>query len=134
MQPIVSSTRASRPFRRPLPPLPRPRRVSIPTRLEIWEKLEQLDDLVYEAISGRSNTMEQLQEEWPKIAAQLGETLLSESLEQYLRYAMSIWDECTATDWRPRPRSATQALDVSAFSSATRRESAPCGPSGSPNH
>ncbi len=83
-----------------------------PNSPEILEKLEQLDDLVYEAISGRSNTMEQLQEEWPKIAAQLGETLLSESLEQYLRYAMSIWDECTATDGVRDPTRAIQALDV----------------------
>ena len=79
---------------------------------EVLEKLEQLDDLVYEAISGRSDTMEQLREQWPKIAAQLGKPLLDESLEQYLRYALSIWDECTDGDGVRDPSRAIQALDV----------------------
>jgi hypothetical protein len=79
---------------------------------EVLEKLEQLDDLVYEAISGRSDTMEQLREEWPKIVAQLGQPLLDESLEQYLRYALSIWDECADADGVRDPSRAIQALDV----------------------
>lgn len=83
-----------------------------PNSPEVLEKLEELDDLVYEAISGRSDALEQLREEWPKIAAQLGETLLGESLEQYLRYAMSIWDECTAADGLRDPSRTIQALDV----------------------
>jgi len=79
---------------------------------EVLEKLEQLDDLVYEAVSGRSDTMEQLREAWPKIVAQLGEPLLAESLEQYLRYALSIWDECADADGVRDPSRAIQALDV----------------------
>ena len=79
---------------------------------EVLESLEQLDDLVYEAISGRADTMEQLREVWPKIAAQLGEPLLAESLEQYLRYALSIWDECSDADGVRHPSRAIQALDV----------------------
>jgi hypothetical protein len=83
-----------------------------PNSPEVLDRLEQLDDLVYEAISGRSDTMEQLREEWPKIAAQLGRTLLDESLEQYLRYAISIWDECSDADGIRNPSRAIQALDV----------------------
>ena len=83
-----------------------------PNSPEVLEKLEQLDDLVYEAISGHSDTMEQLREQWPKIAAQLGKPLLDESLEQYLRYALSIWDECTDGDGVRDPSRAIQALDV----------------------
>ena len=79
---------------------------------EVLEKLEELDDLVYEAISGRSDSMEQLREAWPRIAAQLGEPLLAESLEQYLRYALSIWEECTDADGVRHPSRAIQALDV----------------------
>ena len=56
--------------------------------------------------------MEQLREEWPKIAAELGDALLDESLEQYLRYAMSIWDECSDADGARDPARAIQALDV----------------------
>jgi hypothetical protein len=79
---------------------------------EVLEKLEQLDDLVYEAIGGRPDTMEELREVWPQISSELGETLLAESLEQYLRYAMSIWDECSDTDGIRDPSRAIQALDV----------------------
>ncbi len=83
-----------------------------PNSPEVLEKLEQLDDLVYEAISGHSDTLERLREQWPKIAAQLGKPLLDESLEQYLRYALSIWDECTDADGVRDPSRAIQALDV----------------------
>jgi hypothetical protein len=83
-----------------------------PNSPEVLEKLEQLDDLVYEAASGRSDAMEQLREEWPKIAADLGEPLLAESLEQYLRYALSIWDECSDTDGVRDASKAIQALEV----------------------
>ena len=88
------------------------RSASIPARPRFSKNSEQLDDLVYEAISGRSDTMEQLREAWPKIAAQLGEPLLAESLEQYLRYALSIWEECTDADGVRHPSRAIQALDV----------------------
>ena len=67
---------------------------------------------MYEAISGRSDTMEQLQVEWPKIVAHLGQPLLAESLEQYLRYALSIWNECTDAGGIRHPARAIQALDV----------------------
>jgi hypothetical protein len=79
---------------------------------EVLEKLEQLDDLVYESIGGRSATLEQLRELWPKVSAELGEPLLAESLEQYLRYALSIWDECSDGDGVRDPSRAIQALDV----------------------
>ena len=79
---------------------------------EVLERLELLDDLVYEAISGHADAMERLREEWPKIAARLGDALLGESLEQYLRYAMSVWDECSDADGARDPARAIQALDV----------------------
>jgi hypothetical protein len=92
--------------------IPPPSRQLNPGSPEVLEKLEQLDDLVYEAISGHSELVEQLRVEWPKIMAQLGETLLSESREQYLRYALSIWDECTDADGIRNPTRATHALEV----------------------
>jgi hypothetical protein len=79
---------------------------------EVLEKLEQLDDLVYEAIGGHFDTMEQLRVEWPKTVAELGEALLTESREQYLRYALSIWDECTDANGVRNPARAIQALEV----------------------
>ena len=76
------------------------------------DQLEHLDDLVYEAISGQAGAMEQLRAAWPKLADELGEELLAESREQYLRYALSIWEECAQADGVRQPTQAIQALDV----------------------
>jgi hypothetical protein len=83
-----------------------------PDSPEVLDKLEQLDDLVYDAINGRSGVMEQLQEAWPTLLDQLGERLLMESREQYLRYALSVWDQCAAADGVRDCSKAIQALDV----------------------
>lgn len=79
---------------------------------EVLEILEHLDDLVYEAIGGRTDLMDQLRTEWPKVVEQLGEALLAESREQYLRYALSIWDECNEANGVRNPARAIHALDV----------------------
>jgi hypothetical protein len=79
---------------------------------EILEKLEYLDDLVYEAISGKTDSMGQLRDTWPKLLDELGDTLLAESREQYLRYALSIWTECAQGGSIRDPIRAIQALDV----------------------
>jgi hypothetical protein len=83
-----------------------------PASPEVLEMLEQLDDLVYEAIGGRADLLEQLRVEWPRIVGHLGDTLLAESREQYLRYALSIWDECTDAEGVRDPLRATLALEV----------------------
>ncbi len=78
----------------------------------ILEKLERLDDLVYEAISGQADSLEELRTVWPQILNELGDGLLVESREQYLRYALSIWEECADGDDIRNPARAIQALDV----------------------
>jgi len=83
-----------------------------PNAPEILEQLELLDDLVYEAICGDANAMRQLQTAWPKLLAELGDQLLAESREQYLRYAMSIWEECLDATGNRDPGRAVHALDV----------------------
>jgi hypothetical protein len=79
---------------------------------EVLERLEDLDDLVYEAISGKSESLGQLREAWPKVLEELGGPLLAESREQYLRYALSIWTECAQGGTIRDPIRAIQALDV----------------------
>ncbi|MDY0169264.1 MAG: hypothetical protein RBS80_22160 [Thermoguttaceae bacterium] len=79
---------------------------------EVLERLERLDDLVYEAMSGTSAAMESLRAYWPEVAAELGEELLAESREQYLRYAMSIWEGCVDSQGVRNPNRAVLALDV----------------------
>ncbi|MEN6458008.1 MAG: hypothetical protein ABFC63_03695 [Thermoguttaceae bacterium] len=79
---------------------------------EALERLEQLDDLVYDAINGQPGAIEQLQTVWPKLGEELGEASLAESREQYLRYALSVWDQCAQGDGLRHPNQAIQALDV----------------------
>ena len=79
---------------------------------ELVEKLEYLDDLVYDAIAGQSNAMEQLRTVWPTLLNELGNQALAESHEQYLRYLLSVWEECADKDGIRNPLRADQALDV----------------------
>jgi hypothetical protein len=79
---------------------------------EVVEKLEHLDDLVYEAISGQARAMEQLHTLWPRLVKELGDQALAESREQYLRHALSVWGECAEVNGIRNPARANQALDV----------------------
>jgi hypothetical protein len=83
-----------------------------PDDLDVLEKLEQLDDLVYDAIAGKDDAIEQLQSFWPQIRDELGPELLDESQEQYLRYALSIWEESVREGTVDNPCRVLQALDV----------------------
>lgn len=81
-----------------------------PTR-EVLEQLEHLDDLVFETINGRQPALDELTQCWPALAKQLPAALLAESREQYLRYAIKLWQ--SQRDDGPRdPAWAVAALDV----------------------
>ncbi|MEN6449270.1 MAG: hypothetical protein ABFC96_02160 [Thermoguttaceae bacterium] len=79
---------------------------------EVLDRLERLDDLVYDSINGQPGVFEQLRTAWPELAEELGEESLAESREQYLRYALSIWEQCSTSDGLRHPARALQALDV----------------------
>jgi len=99
----------------PAPPVVRP---SPPSRQldpgdpSVLEKLERLDDLVFEAISGNSSSLEELKWFWPRIRGELGDPLLAESREQYLRYALASWEELAERDGIRNPSFAMQSLEV----------------------
>ncbi|HEX4148323.1 MAG TPA: hypothetical protein VHY20_05020, partial [Pirellulales bacterium] len=76
------------------------------------ERLEMLDDLVFEAIAGKPGSVEQLRSVWPQTLAELGRELLEESRAQYLRHAISVWQDCIAADEISNPRLAIAAIDV----------------------
>jgi len=78
----------------------------------ILDKLEHLDDLVYDAIAGREEAMAQLRALWPQLRDELGEPLLAESREQYLRYGLSIWQDYLRPAGLPDPARALHSLDV----------------------
>jgi hypothetical protein len=83
-----------------------------PESPETLEKLELLDDLVYDAISGRPGALEQLQMLWPALKDVLDCQMLAESREQYLRFALTIWESCMDDNNIRNPSKAVQALDV----------------------
>ncbi|MFZ5832915.1 MAG: hypothetical protein ACOY3P_22740 [Planctomycetota bacterium] len=75
-------------------------------------KLERLDDLVFEAISGDPDAMQDLQMVWPTLRREVEGALLDESREQYLRYALQLWEGCISGPGLRDPAQAVQALDV----------------------
>ncbi len=78
---------------------------------EVLDQLGQLDDLVFDTLSGKTAAAEQLAQLWSEIAPQLSDPLLAESREQYLRYALKQWDPGLMASNRD-PRSAVTTLEV----------------------
>jgi hypothetical protein len=76
------------------------------------ERLERLDDLVFEAISGNHDSLGQLKSFWPQVHSELDGHLLAESREQYLRYALASWEELAQRDGVRNPAMAMQSLEV----------------------
>lgn len=90
----------------------RPSAQLAPDSPEVLARLEQLDDVVYEALDGQATALEELEQLWPEVLAELGEELVAESREQYLRYALQIWERSLGPDGLRKPGRAAQALDV----------------------
>ncbi len=78
---------------------------------EVLELLEQIDDVVFAAISGDARALAELEMLWPVASEQLDERLFEQSREQYLRCALSICNECVEGDIK-RPERALAAVDV----------------------
>jgi hypothetical protein len=76
------------------------------------EKLELLDDTVFEAIAGRPGALDQLRRLWPAVLAEVGPALVEESREQYLRHALSVWRQCVEGDQIRNPAVALATLEV----------------------
>ena len=83
-----------------------------PGSAEIREKLELLDDLVFGAIGGKRVALEELRKLWPEVRGALGDDMRADSREQYLRHALSLWENGIDSDGVRDPASAMQALDV----------------------
>ncbi len=95
----------------------------------VLEKLELLDDLVYESIGGNAQALGQLQTVWPALQKELDDRLLAESREQYLRYALSIWEDYNEKDGHRKPARAVQRSTCSACCSKASEGDCPdlCG-------
>ncbi len=79
---------------------------------EVVAKLEALDDAVFDAIQGDCVALADLHKLWPALKLELGEVLLAESREQYIRYALSIWQEPAKIKESHNPTRAVNALEV----------------------
>jgi hypothetical protein len=78
---------------------------------EVLELLEQIDDLVFGAISGDRQALAELERLWPMAASQLEGELVEQSREQYLRCALSICNDLAEVGVQ-RPQRALAAVDV----------------------
>ncbi|HUT13864.1 MAG TPA: hypothetical protein VMY42_25470 [Thermoguttaceae bacterium] len=83
-----------------------------PASSEVLQRLQSLDDAVYEAVSGQAAALEKLEALWSELSADIDEELLAEARQEYLRYALSIWEGCTDAAGLRNPTCAIQVLDV----------------------
>lgn len=79
---------------------------------EVVARLEALDDAVFDAIQGKAAALADLHQLWPALKIELGQVLLAESREQYIRYALSIWQEPANIEGNHDPARAVNALEV----------------------
>ena len=56
----------------------------------VLDLLEQLDDVVFKAIRGCTDSLAKAESMWPKTISRLGWEAVEESREQYLRYALDV--------------------------------------------
>jgi hypothetical protein len=75
------------------------------------ERLEKLDDVVFDAMAGDARALEEMSRLWPQLVAELGPDKLEESREQYLRYSLAIWESCLEDGLR-EPDRAIASLQV----------------------
>ncbi len=73
--------------------------------------VEQLDDLVFDAIAGNSAALNRLAQLWPQAVSTLEPAVLAEAREQYLRRAVDVWNNTGAAADKTAEQSVA-ALDV----------------------
>jgi hypothetical protein len=78
---------------------------------EVCELLEQLDDLVFDALSGCDDARAQVDKLWPIAGIVLGDELLDDSREQYLRRASEVLEQFDQSGPHG-PQQAVAALNI----------------------
>lgn len=81
-------------------------------RPEVVERLETLDDAVFEAIAGKPGALDQLKRLWPDVLGELGGALVAESREHYIRHALNMWQECVQGEEVRNPALAVAVMNV----------------------
>jgi hypothetical protein len=78
---------------------------------EVVERLELLDDLVFEAIDGKREALARLRKQWPQMLATLGPQSIEESRLLYVERATAVWAQHNSGVLR-QPDLAAAALEV----------------------
>ena len=78
---------------------------------EVCELLEQLDDLVFDALGGCETSRKQVDKLWQIAGVVLGDELLDDSREQYLRRAAEVIEQFDRTGPHG-PQQAVTALGI----------------------
>jgi len=94
-----------------VPPGELPSHVLQPESEHIRGLLEQLDDVIFSAITGHTASLAQARTLWPQILAELGWQQVEESREQYVRYAIDVTQRCDRSGVRS-PEQAIAALEI----------------------
>jgi hypothetical protein len=81
------------------------------TRAEL-DALEHLDDVVFGALVGQTDALDNLRRLWPETLNRLGERLLAESRDHYLRRALAVWRQSTGEGEIRDPLQALTAIEV----------------------
>jgi hypothetical protein len=82
-----------------------------PESEQVRAMLEELDDVIFSAISGNTAAQDKAKVLWPKVVAEIGLDLVEESREQYLRYAIEAIRRSENDDVRS-PEQVIPALEV----------------------
>lgn len=73
--------------------------------------LEELDDVVFQAIRGDAASLEQARILWPQVVEKIGWELVEESREQYLRYSTDLARRLEHQEIRD-PQRALAAIEI----------------------
>ncbi|NOZ40657.1 MAG: hypothetical protein GXP24_10590 [Planctomycetes bacterium] len=94
-----------------VPPRELPSHLLHPESTYVRAMLEDLDDVVFSAVRGDADALEQAHTLWPQVVAAIGWDLVEESREQYLRFAIDVTQRFE-TDNARKPEHAVAALEV----------------------
>lgn len=78
---------------------------------ELTARLEWLDDLIFAAINGDATALDSAARAWEQTRAELGETLVEESRQQYVRHAETVWQSLRDQPNHP-PHKAFAAIEM----------------------
>lgn len=73
---------------------------------------EQMEDLVFEAMTGKPGCLERLRTLWQMLKTRCDRSVLEDSREHFVRHALQLWRECVDAEDIRNPRLAVAALDV----------------------